>query len=272
MSNSPWDLRIDGDVIVYSAGYASDAGAKQQGLTETPIENSLFNAKLMINSIVDRFMPCNVTVYLSSTDPQVNFRNHIYEQYKANRKETAKPSNYREIRKYLVDKYRAKIASFGEADDSLGTAVGARTIIASVDKDLLMIPAWHWRIRQEKGIRVDDPGHLELIEKTDSKGKVKKELFGTGLKWFIAQLMMGDKIDNIMKPKKGFGAVAVYEFLKKHKTVPEMFRGVADFYEDNGRTVGDFLVNCKLLWIAREPGQVFTEDMFYQILERGELV
>lgn len=270
-ANTPWDLRIDGDVIVYAAGYAADAGAKKDGI-EPKIENSLHGARMMVDGIVERFMPCDVTIYISSSNPAINFRNQIYEQYKANRKESSKPVHYAELRKYLIDKYGAKLVSFGEADDALGTATTSRTIIASVDKDLLMIPAWHWRIHKDEGIRVDDPGELKLIEKKDTKGGVRKEIFGTGLKWFIAQLLLGDKIDNIMKPKKGFGPVAVHEFLKKHKTVPSMFRSVADFYEENGKSVGDFLVNCKLLWIAREPGQIFNENMFYKLLEKGELL
>ncbi len=77
------DLRIDGDVICYMAGHAADS--RGGGLS-----HSLYNTKLIMMSIIDKFSPCNVNTYLTSRNPKDNFRTEIYPAYKQNRTQCPK--------------------------------------------------------------------------------------------------------------------------------------------------------------------------------------
>lgn len=277
------DLRIDLDTIVYRAGFAADSNAEE-------LSRSFSNCNLLIHSIIKKFQPCKVTMYLTSTDPNVNFRFNVDSEYKAHRSKKCpncekgtyelidigiklenehkyrffscskcdaevkdtKPAHYTEIREYLIDKYNATVAPWGEADDYLGIGATENTIIASNDKDLLMVPCWHYRITANKTLKSDDPGRLFL-------SKCRKKILGTGIKWFCAQLLLGDNVDNI-KGIKGYGPVKVYTFLKDINNIKTMFQAVKNVYKLNKREV-DFDKNCKLLWMAREPKQIFSEEL-----------
>lgn len=294
-----WDLRIDGDAIVYKAGHAADS--RGGGLA-----NSLHNTKLIVRSLIDRFYPCKAKVLLSSTNANDNFRSVIYEAYKGNRRKICnnkacpggelihvgvinnvetgavyrgfrctacgatvkdpKPVYYAEIRKYLIKKFGALVCRWGEADDWLGVHRSENTIIASADKDLLMIPAWHWRLQSSTGMKVTDPGVLELKETGSGK-----DLKGFGFKWFCAQMLLGDTIDNIIKPQKNFGPVKIFNYFNdlKDSNPQRVWQHVKDFYRHTGHDDATLLLNAKLLWIAREPKQQFSEDLI-QFIGTGE--
>ncbi len=288
----PWKLMIDGDGIVYRAGFASDSRGGD-------VSHSLHNTKVIINSIIKRFSPCDVTVYLTSQNGSLNFRSRLVDDYKANRakkcnkckgknltemegiqrknelifrafscddcgqcpiKDT-KPVYYQEIRNYLIEKFKAKVCNWGEADDWLGTNYTKQTIIASNDKDLLMVPCHHWRITDELGITASDPGWLELLTNKSGGKSVK----GVGFKWFACQLLSGDTIDNIHKPRAGFGPVAIYDYLNPLDTIEKLWIAVESFYRDCGKT-DLLLTNAQLLWMARKPRQIFSLDVLQELI------
>lgn len=242
-----WDLRIDGDNVVYTAGFAADSRGGD-------ISHSLYNTKLIINKYMNMF-PGTCKVPLTSQKASDNFRTQIVDNYKANRKDAKKPIYYQEIRDYLIAKFDATVCKWGEADDWLGVNPKQRTVIVSKDKDILMVPnVYHCRMTNDKIIKSSDPGKLFL-------SKCRKKILGCGFQWFAAQMIMGDKIDNILKPSKGFGPVAVFEMFKDCKSKLEMWIKVQNHWIDSGKSEDEMMTNAQLLWISRKPKQMFNLEL-----------
>lgn len=191
----------------------------------------------------------NYVVYLSNPNREVNYRYSICPEYKANRGE--KPEHYAVVREYLMKHYACTIASYGEADDALCSDVEDNTVIASIDKDLLMVPAYHYNIVTKRLLKASDPGKLKLV---NAKGKNKLE--GVGFKWFCAQMLMGDRIDNV-KGLEGVGPVGAYKLLKAAKTMQDQWEIVLQQYTDNDRI--DLYKNADLLWINRRYQERFFD-------------
>lgn len=241
-----------------------------------------------------KFNSTNPTIYLTARDSSRNFRFAITDTYKANRKKICipcqtsgedytispygvvtnddggkamyykcdrcehrikdtKPVYYLEMRKYLITKFNATVCEWGEADDNLCINTLPNTVIVSNDKDLLMCPAYHYRLSDNKLIRSNDPGTLYLS--SDSK-----KILGVGFKWFAAQMLLGDTVDNIIKPQKGLGPKAVYTYLKDIESPKELWDAVCDIYTRNNKS--DMIeINAKLLWMARKPKQIFNVNI-----------
>src|SRR5688500_1062239 len=154
---------IDGDVIVYAAGFASDSAAKAHLLEKLggdkdalaasieangkpfePVQFALQGVKTQINNIVQAAGADDNVIYLSHP---VNFRESFFPDYKMNRDPTHKPYWADEIKDYLLEVHGAEYSHLGdEADDALGMAQmdslkqGRETVVCSIDKDLNMIP------------------------------------------------------------------------------------------------------------------------------------
>jgi 5'-3' exonuclease len=135
------------------------------------------------------------------------------------------------------------------------------TIICSRDKDVRQCPGLHysWEVAKQAAIGpifVEPLGHLEKVGegKTYANGKPKPiKLFGTGHKFFYAQLLMGDKVDNI-GGVVGRGPVFAYNLLHEARSERELYELVAELYV---KTYGDdWKVRMKeqadLLWMVRE--------------------
>lgn len=138
---------IDGDILVYRAGFAADAEARSKGFADEDYEReAIGNVKSVLNKLIDKFHP-DYRLFLSGSG---NFREHVatIKPYKGNRPETAKPKYYKQIKDYMVNHWNAEVVHGREADDALGTAQWAAkdlsTIIVSIDKDLDMVPGHHY--------------------------------------------------------------------------------------------------------------------------------
>jgi 5'-3' exonuclease len=144
------------------------------------------------------------------------------------------------------------------------------TIACTRDKDLRMCPGMHygWKCGKQEQfgpIFVDELGHLEL-----SQGSPKK-LKGTGLKFFYAQLITGDVVDNIPGlPKRG--PAFAYKLLSECRSEVECFKAVKQAYEE---VFGEVWENAlreqtDLLWMIREINNDGTLK-FYEWPIGGEL-
>ena len=163
---------VDGDILVYRCGFACK--------DDEPLENALHSVKLYIQGILDQF-PDHETfqVYLTGKD---NFRYKVatIKEYKGNRKDTPKPKYYNEIREYMEKVWKAEVIHGMEADDAMAMSQWGcpdrSTVIASIDKDLKMIPGFHFNF-------------------------VKQELTDISLKeanrMLFWQMLVGDTSDNI---------------------------------------------------------------------------
>ena len=171
--------------------------------------------------------------------------------YKGNRKPGGRPLLYDKAREYLLANHKCVVAeSIYEADDILGIYLTKRpidTIVASIDKDLLQIPGWHYDLNTKEVIQSTDPGKLWITRRKDG---ARLDLKGTGFKWFCAQMLLGDSVDNIQKPLKGFGPRKVYKYFKDVKTKEQLWSKVLTFYKKHA-SIERLEENATLLWIQR---------------------
>jgi DNA polymerase-1 len=225
---------IDGDILVYSCGFASDANAKEQGIEAEPVEFCLNGVKETIRSLCDATEADDYIIFLTGKD---NFRYKVSPDYKANRKDAAKPVHYDSIRRYLQDHHPCSVSVGEEADDELGRyqvcAEQTTTVIISKDKDLDMIRGWHYNWspkNKEKG--------MYFTSEID------------GLRIFYKQLITGDATDNISGVYRLFGRKAtkgLLEPLDIMRNERDMFQYVLDEAYRGDIDLMD--KQAKLLWI-----------------------
>ena len=115
---------------------------------------------------------------------------------------------------HLVNKYRAIISEGEEADDLIAkeaTRHNNNVIVASVDKDMLQIPCWHYNF---------------------SKREWKKVSKWEGLKFFYTQILTGDRGDNIIGLWK-VGPVGASKILKPCNTESDLWNACLRAYDGN---------------------------------------
>lgn len=282
--------QIDSDVIVYKCGFSSqktmyrfvyndgskidyseatlveikkdlktrgvthEAGNLQRLIVPDPVDYALQRVKMLLEAILDKSEADSFKLYLTSAD-RSNFRFKLatIQEYKGNRKNMKKPVHYEAIREFLLKYFDAEEVYNQEADDAMGIAQMKNlesSIICSIDKDMNMIPGYHYDMDSQEIYVTSDPGHLEL---TDDRRKLK----GGGLKWFYAQMLLGDSADNI-PGIPGLGPVAVYSLLNEYNTEDWFRYQVLDCYK---KQYGNDWEKCfkevgNLLYIRRQENEV----------------
>lgn len=178
--------------------------------------------------------------------------------YKGTRKQD-KPFHWINLTAYILGQPDVEVAHGYEADDSIAMVHVSNpdtTIICTRDKDLRMVPGLHygWECGKQPEfgpVEYDSVGEIQLVRR--KSGNVIK---GGGFKFFGAQLLTGDVVDNI-GGLKGTGPVGAYELLKDCTTERDIFDTVRGHYE---KVVGDgwkksLTEQCHLLWIIRERNE-----------------
>lgn len=196
-------------------------------------------------------------IYLGPVSGQSTFRHEIATAavYKGNRKPEDRPYHIGAARDYLIHSLKAVMAVGMEADDMLGIELSKaqdRAVVASIDKDLLQLPGMHYNIDRAEFTEATDPGDLFITKRKNGK----KDLKGYGFKWFCAQMLLGDPVDNITKPIKGLGDVKAYKKLKKTKTCREAWAVVEKVYEGQEDLMKE---NAVLLWILRHETSTYED-------------
>lgn len=282
--NPPNYILFDYDIIVYRAGFAAQTTEvlEDSVLIEVEIPHSSCTQLITIKSKITTIKPeryaiaaCNAIIksvrkelnieeyegFLTGID---NFRLKIKgnKEYKANRKEFVKPIHYDAIRKHLINSHKATIVDGQEADDELGIQqelsteqfVG-KSVIVSIDKDLTQIPGWHYNLNTRQLTLSEDPGVLKLTQ--DDKGRY--HLSGTGFKWFMAQMLLGDIADNIAGIHK-LGPKRVFDLLDPIYHANDLYEEVKLSYKRASKTREQFEGTLNLLWIRRKENQIFTAE------------
>ena len=261
-----WGLQeADGNVYVScsSRAKAEEIQSKSTLLRDTtivrtqeplPVRMAQRNLENDVRNIQNNTGCAESVIYLSHPDRTKNDRYKIAKTvpYKGNRK-TLPPLHKEAMFNYLCEMGSIVVDGI-EADDALGTALNndSNGVCASIDKDLLMIPGKHYNIVSRIITIASDPGALAL-EKTKSSNKLR----GTGFKWFCAQMLMGDPVDNI-KGLVGYGDVKAFKTLDSVSHIEDMYRTVKNHYIMSGDGILRFYENANLLWIRRNEGETFT--------------
>lgn len=199
-----------------------------------------------------------VRMYLSGA---TNFRNQIatITTYKGSRKDSVRPFWYEGIREYLI-KQGALLTEGIEADDAVAIEQASRpageAIIATIDKDLLMIPGHHYNYHRKTAQYVKP---------------------GAAMRAFYRQVCMGDKTDDIpgcfLVGEAGAKKI-IHDGLRNEKDMYlaalETYRANISSHPERHGIYGDetisleegakgaLLENARLLWMQRVPDELWN--------------
>jgi DNA polymerase-1 len=247
---------IDGDYLAY---YAS-------GNDETEPGQARQNAIDLIQAFAARIGAESVVVHNTANGCHKGERYLVatVRPYQGQRKGDRKPKNHAYLQDWLQSYegslFLAKNWTSREADDGIAAcahfAIGKSpgyAGIATRDKDLRMLPGLHvnWMTRQVTRV---EPGDYEVI---GEDGKLY------GLKWFFAQMLMGDDADHCPGLEryldgdrfKPCGEKTALKLLAGCASTEDACRAVMQLYRDgyreSGATYADdrFCEQAALLWM-----------------------
>jgi hypothetical protein len=215
---------LDADILVYRVGFASEDEEEKIALarvTEFVTDTVYFD------------LDCeDYEAWITGPD---NFRFDVAvtAPYKGNRK-APKPKHYDSIRLHL-QAMGAELTLGYEADDAIcirAIELKDKCWIVSLDKDLDQIQGWHYNfVRREK---------YYITE-------------AEGLKRFYKQILIGDRVDNIIG-LRGIGPVKADKILADKHTALEMYNECVEQYKGDTARV---LENARLLHLLRYQGEVW---------------
>lgn len=214
---------IDGDVVCYSCGFASEETVYEvyevaEDAEETeqvhlasfktkkevddfakdyhpdkllievvkkipPLSHSLHNCRMLIENILERTQSSDYSIYLTGDN---NFRHEVatIKGYKAHRDKDLKPAHYKEIRDYLINVWKADVVHGMEADDAM--AIAQMEAYDALD-EYTVICTIDKDLDQVPGWhfnwRKDD---LYIVSRVDA------------IRYYAKQMLTGDATDNIM--------------------------------------------------------------------------
>lgn len=191
-----------------------------------------------------------------------------------------KPVYYNKLRNFLIERYGALICQWGEADDWL--AVRNPDTIATHDKDLYQVgDMGFYNLKTDEQLVVFGQLGKLILKETNVKvrgvpqfnkngsPKLVKDLKGYGFKWFCAQMIIGDKADNIAKPHKGDGPVYIYNLFEPLKSLRECWEMVKLYYHGTGQD-DKLWIAAQLLWVARKKNQRCSEEVIEGFINEHE--
>lgn len=220
---------IDCDIIAYHAVYSKD-GATVTGLLDKldEIMESILSATIPYGQ------PHNYSAYLTGKG---NFRHDLSPIYKAQRPKE-KPMTLQLARNHLVDEWGAKVTEGYEADDAIAMEAHRlgyeNVIVVSIDKDFKQLPCLIYNYQKQSWLQVD-----EWASKIN----------------FYTQVLTGDTADNI-KGVDGIGPKKALKALEGCTTEKDLYEACLKAYEGNASQLD---LAAQLLWLRREPDQVWTK-------------
>lgn len=235
-------ILFDGDVLVYRCAWSEQ---------DSDEATALLKMDELIGHIVEEIDPWGTKrsrkFFLTGKG---NFRHDIAKTavYKGNRKDVEKPKHFAALRDYLMLKYDAIVTQGCEADDAIGihaTYYGYdNVVIVSIDKDFEQLPT-----------TIFNP----------TKWEYKTVDGWTATKNFYKQILMGDRVDNIIGIY-GIGPVKADKLLASCDSEKALYWVCVEEYlkammpnDFNDMIVAQerVLENARLLWIQRYNGELW---------------
>ena len=223
---------VDADIVGYRAAFSTE------GMTPEDTEDK-------VDAIIEQILHATTFdghPYELFLTGKGNFRKEIAvtAPYKGNRKGTTPPEFLGHARDHMVKHWGAVVSEGEEADDLISiraTELYPHAVIASVDKDFLQVAGTHYNTRSGEFRTVD---HWE------------------GLQFFYAQILEGDRADNIQGIYR-VGPKKARKMLEGCTTEMELYNVCVEAYDGPERV----LENGRLLWLRREKGQLWDppEDL-----------
>ncbi len=229
----PDKLLIDADHLIYAIGFTCE------DVSERTAKNRLVET---FENLV--YIHLKADSYEAFLTGKGNFRYDIAKTvpYKGNRKDTAKPPYYQELRDHMVKRLGAVVVDGQEADDEVAIRMSKEPdtyTLVGVDKDLLQIPGWHFNPSKDLEQYVDE---------------------FNGYKAFVTQMLTGDRTDNI-PGLEGIGPKKAEKALKDAKAQQELLETAGEKYQELGHTIEDFTEQGQLLWLRRYEGEIWQPNL-----------
>jgi len=258
---------IDGSGYIFRAYYAlPPLSRKSDGLPTGAVHGfCTMMYKLLEDSRSDdsKNKPTHFAVIFDTA--RKNFRNEIYEDYKANRTEAPEDlaPQFEYIRK-SVEAFNVASAEMlnYEADDLIATYTeqiqkkGARVTIISADKDFMQLV--------KPGVRLYDPMKSKVLG-----NKEVKEKFGVEPNRVIdVQALAGDSSDNI-PGVPGIGIKTAAELINKYKSLEKLLENANEIPQNKRRET--ILQNKDKAFLSRKLVELKIDVPVKQKLETFEL-
>jgi 5'-3' exonuclease len=138
--------------------------------------------------------------------------------------------------------------------DAEGNPFHKYTIICSRDKDLRQCPGWHfgWELGAQPQFGPEFVDELGYINLSEDRKKVK----GCGYKFFAAQMLIGDAVDNI-PGLPNYGPVAAFDLINPCTSILECEQSIVRAYKqvyhipNTSNWWDEFHEQAMLLWMVR---------------------
>lgn len=200
-----------------------------------PVENALALVKGSLEAMPDG----EKEIWLTPSVGNFRERFATIAKYKGNRDYVARPTYYREITDYLVQR-GAKFTVGQEADDELGiraTEIGDSAVIVSFDKDLDQIPGHHYNWVTKEAYSV-----------TPRVAAMN----------FYSQILSGDAVDNV-PGIPGIGPKTAQKLLGSPRSPKEAWDKVLGVYNEKFGSEGfqRALETARLVYVRRKRDEIW---------------
>ena len=243
---------IDADILPYEFGGMKELdedGNRTDQVLPWEVVRSMVDDR--IQGILEATDTSNSILYLTHSPSNFRLSEATILPYKGNRPDH-KPEYWDRIREHLIENYDATVVRGYEADDALGIMqydimsgwspkedyIWDYSVICSRDKDLNMIPGWHyvWPAGKQK--------EQHWFQDQDSANRC-----------FFKQLLVGDRsTDNILGIYGVGDKAKVVRELDEMTDFLDMFKHVRGVYKNYFGSYYDLFMheNGNLLWILTE--------------------
>lgn len=167
-----------------------------------------------------------------------NFRYKVFPEYKRKRIDQQRPRHEQAVKQHFIENWQANVSDGCEADDMLGVRQmmyneqdGLVPIIVSLDKDLDMIPGWHYNFVKMEKYHVSN----------------EEAMYN-----FQYQMLVGDSTDNIPGVSR-YGPIKAKRLLDSINSEQERFLAIRELYSCDE----EMLMNGQCLWIWRKMDDIW---------------
>ena len=231
-------LLIDADSIAYAGAYKEDPVQIYSHIDSTI--QDIWSTFSGICASAGDTPATKMYIYVETWEQKHNFRKWlaVSQPYKAKRTKTIPLHCIKEAKKHLVGKWGAEAVKHAESEDYCligANAVGYdNAVVAAIDKDVYQAPTTY--INYNTG---------EVVTLSHEEAELRL--------W--RQILTGDSTDSIpglegIGPKRAETALdgVPVECYSNH---------VAHIYKELGHSYGYFIEQCRLIYLLREPAEVW---------------
>lgn len=227
-------ILVDADIVVFRAAFSAE--------DEPEPWVACSRADYMLKEMSEVLETNSMELWLSGKN---NFRYQVFPEYKANRIDAKRPKWEQEVKNYLIETWKANVSDGCEADDMLGVRameLSHDSVVATIDKDLDMIPGWHYNfVKREKYFVTPEEA----------------------IRHFYYQCIVGDAADGIkgvpgLGPKKAKNLLdscdeeAACNHVDRERLYYECVKDLFSCYEE-------FEMTARCLWIHRKKNDDIRE-------------